>query len=101
MAKTKTTGQGKKQCPECGEVVGVRTKECPKCKHQFEIKTASKSKAKSNGVDLEKEALRFAFLSAGGIDKAIKEVQSFQENEVSAFITKCGGAVEAIAQLNK
>lgn len=28
-------GPGKKKCPQCQEVIGIRTRECPNCKHIF------------------------------------------------------------------
>lgn len=55
MAKIKTVPgntRGKKNCPECQTVVGVRTKECPKCKHVFEAKTKAAAKAKVVTSDL-------------------------------------------------
>ena len=36
--KSASPGPGKKECPECGAVVGVRTQKCA-CGHQFEIKS--------------------------------------------------------------
>lgn len=38
--------RGKKECPECGELLGPRTKECPKCEHKFAIKTGGSSRRK-------------------------------------------------------
>ena len=35
MAKKKSIGTGRKQCPACGEIVAARSRECPKCQHKF------------------------------------------------------------------
>ena len=44
MAKKKGTkakssvGAGKKQCPNCGEIIAARSRECPHCHHTFVAK---------------------------------------------------------------
>lgn len=59
MAKKKTAspGPGKKECPACGAVVGVRTQKCA-CGHEFErkVKTSSTKPRSTEGGGL-KDAL--------------------------------------------
>lgn len=45
-----TPTPGKKACPECGELVGVRTGTCA-CGHEFEKKAKAAPKAKAAQTD--------------------------------------------------
>ena len=44
-------GPGKKACPECSTVVGVRTGVCPNCQHAFEKKDKAAPKTKAAPAD--------------------------------------------------
>jgi len=93
MVKAKA-GPGKKECPKCKKLVGVRTQEC-ECGHKFEPKTA---KQKSGKVGVE--VLRYCALN-GGVEAVKKELDSYKENELAKFIAQCGGIDKAKAELEK
>jgi hypothetical protein len=57
--------------------------------------------SKAAGKDLEKAALKFAFLSVGSIDKALKAVEGYAEDDLASFISECGGPKKALEQLQK
>jgi len=49
----KEIGRGKKVCPKCGHVMGVRCHACEKCGHKFTFKTAATAAtAPASMVDL-------------------------------------------------
>jgi hypothetical protein len=96
MRNAKKAEAGMKVCPQCGTQVGIRTVRC-KCGNTFEFRTSPGKR----GVDVEKEALKFAFVISGGVDKAIAAVEGYIENDISKFIGVCGGKMEAIEELKK
>lgn len=58
MAKKKAVaGRGKKTCPKCGNIVGVRTKKCS-CKHEFAFKSMSRSKDEKKSRGSEQSSLK-------------------------------------------
>lgn len=42
--------RGKKECPGCQELLGVRTVQCPKCQHVFGIKAAKPKQNKERKI---------------------------------------------------
>jgi len=86
MAKKKgTPGRGKKECPGCGEYVGVRVQEC-ECGHKFPVK----AKSASGGSDWTNElkALRAKMEKRlGQIDGEIEALQE-EKKSVAAQLKK-------------
>jgi hypothetical protein len=99
-------GQGYKVCPKCLEdgrpaYTPARTTECPDCGYHFRATALKKDRSgRSRDVDIEKEAMRFA-LGSGSVDKALKAVEGYKEDELGKFIALCGGADKAKAELAK
>ena len=50
MSKKKSPTRGKKQCPACDELMGVRTRECQTCGHVFEKKKAGTHKTGDRAI---------------------------------------------------
>ena len=99
MATKEKLGQGKKECPHCKKIVGARSATCKHCGKTIAPKT--KSVSNSKGEDIEKLALKFAFIEIGGLDKAIKAVEGYNEDGIGKFISQCGGKDKAAAQLRE
>ena len=89
MAKKADT-RGKKTCPKCGKIVGVRTKMC-ECGQEFVTKSKPKKGKTTDlaaALELLKDLQAFA-KEAGGLDSAIEWIDS-----VDKLAEACGGLDE-------
>jgi len=91
MAKKPADSRGKKTCPKCETVTGVRSKICPKCGHEFPVKskpTKSKPTDLAAALELLKDLQAFS-KESGGLDSAIEWIDS-----VDKLAQACGGLDE-------
>jgi hypothetical protein len=91
MAKA-TSKQGKKECPACKTLVGVRTLEC-KCGHEFPKSKTGKSKS-SDKVEVGEVAI--TALKLGGVNKLKDGLTNLKANSLMDFAIKCGGVDSAL-----
>ena len=105
MAKKKagTRGAPQKTCPKCSVTCHARSSKCPGCGYEFPA-AASKpggSPSRARG-DSEKAAMQFVLFNNGGnIDKALKAVEAYSEDDLAAFIMAQGGPAKAKAVLEE
>ena len=74
---------GKKECRECGELVGPRTKVCPQCGCKFRFKAKKKVKGVKQDGFTEPESGTIAFIQVNdreALQNFIAQLIACQEN---------------------